>query len=45
MMNIRVFVEVVAVLTYVVQLGVDGSVVLSSAATASLPGVTSCKER
>ena len=40
MMNIRVFVEVVAVLTNVVELGVYGSVVLPSAATTSLSTVT-----
>ena len=40
MMNIRVFVEVVAVLTNVVELGVYGSVVLPSAAPTSLSEVT-----
>ena len=40
MMNIGVFVEVVAVFTNVVQLGVYGSVVLPSAASTSLSEVT-----
>ena len=41
MMDVWIFVEVVAVLAYVVQLGVDGGVVLPPAApSGSLPAAT-----
>ena len=40
MMDIGIFVEIVAVFTYVVKLGVYGSVVLPSAASTSLSEVT-----
>ena len=44
LVDIRLFVEVVTILTYVVKLGVYGSVVFPSAATTSLSAVTR-KER